>query len=85
MHEDVKVKFDNFSQFGKLGLANIIDGFELFALSWDDVFTAFENRHTFLLDKLQTDLKNTVQLDESVHIPSRETVDRITDQLLQTS
>lgn len=85
VHEDVKVKFDNFSQFGKLGLANIIDGFELFALSWDDVFTAFENRHTFLLDKLQTDLKNTVQLDESVHIPSRETVDRITDQLLQTS
>lgn len=55
IEDDVKVKFDNFKHHGKKGLADIIGNFELYALSWDDVFQAFETRHNFMLSKLQLD------------------------------
>ena len=55
IEDDVKVKFDNFKQHGKKGLAYIIGNFELYALSWDDVFQAFEARHNFMLSKLKLD------------------------------
>lgn len=53
--DDVKVKYDNFKHLGKKGLADVIGDFELYALSWDDVFQAFEARHDFLLSKLRLD------------------------------
>ena len=53
--DDVKVKYKNFEQYGKKGLADIIENFELYALSWDDVFQSFEARHSFLLDRLKLD------------------------------
>ena len=55
VEDDVKVKYKNFEHHGKKGLVDIIDNFELYALSWDDVFQAFEARHSFLLDKLKLD------------------------------
>ena len=53
--DDVKTKYKNFEQYGKKGLADIIENFELYALSWDDVFQSFEARHSFLLDRLKLD------------------------------
>ena len=53
--DDVKVKYKNFEHYGKKGLADVIDNFELYALSWDDVFQSFEARHSFLLEKLKLD------------------------------
>lgn len=55
VEDDVKVKYKNFEQHGKKGLADIVGNFELYALSWDDVFQAFEARHSFLLGKLKLD------------------------------
>lgn len=55
VEDDVKVKYQNFEHLGKKGLADVIGNFELYALSWDDVFQAFEARHSFLLDKLKMD------------------------------
>lgn len=55
VEDDVKVKYKNFEHHGKKGLADIIGNFELYALSWDDVFQAFEARHNFLLNKLKLD------------------------------
>ena len=51
----MKVKYKNFEHYGKKGLADIIENFELYALSWDDVFQAFEARHSFLLSRLKLD------------------------------
>ena len=48
-------KYKNFEHHGKKGLADIIGNFELYALSWDDVFQAFEARHSFFLSKLKLD------------------------------
>ena len=32
-----------------------IENYEVYALTWDDVFKSFELRHSFLLDKLKVD------------------------------
>ena len=55
VEDDVKIKYKNFEHHGKKGLVDIIENFELYALSWDDIFQAFEARHSFLLGKLKLD------------------------------
>lgn len=40
---------------GKKGLVAEIDNYEVYALTWDDVFQSFDLRHAFLLDKLKMD------------------------------
>lgn len=50
-----KRRKERVAAYGKKGLADIIENFELYALSWDDIFQAFEARHNFLLDRLKLD------------------------------
>ena len=40
---------------GKKGLVVQLEQYELYALTWADVFESFELRHSFLLDKLNMD------------------------------
>ncbi len=84
VEDDVKVKFDNFKHHGKKGLADIIGNFELYALSWDDVFQAFEARHNFMLSKLQLDYSQVASElglnDEKLE--SKEAVTEVTDKML---
>lgn len=84
IEDDVKTKYKNFEHHGKKGLADIIGNFELYALSWDDVFQAFEARHTFLLSKLKLDY---AQVSTDLGIPqnapkSKADVTDITQMLL---
>lgn len=85
--DDVKTKYDNFKQHGKVGLADIIDNFEIYAVSWDDVFQAFEARHNFLLSKLRLDYSqaSTALGIESKNAPSREAVNDLTQKMLSTT
>ena len=78
--DDVKTKYVNFRQHGKVGLADIVGNFEIYALSWDDVFQAFEARHNFLLTKLKMDRLHLSKLceGEAESQPSREHVNEIT-------
>lgn len=82
--DDVKTKYENFKQHGRLGLADIIGNFEIYALTWDDVFQAFEARHNFLLSRLKFDLSGiSDSKDETTGtLPSRELVNRITKELV---
>ena len=59
--DDVKVKYENFKQYGKKGLADVIGNFELYALSWDEVFQSFEARHSFMLEKLKLDYSQVTE------------------------
>ena len=83
--DDVKVKYANFKQHGRRGLVDIIAGnFEIYALSWDDVFQAFEARHSFLLSKLKIDLTQAAEaldIDQS-NIPSRQKVDELSRKVI---
>ncbi len=87
VEEEVKTKYVNFEQYGKRGLVDIIGNFEIYALSWDDIFQAFESRHCFLLDKLKIDYSQISSLPQSNdNIPiSRETVRELTNKLVSTN
>lgn len=84
VEDDVKVKFDNFKQHGKKGLADIIGNFELYALSWDDVFQSFEAQHNFMLSKLKLDYSQiTSELGfDNKSLESRAAVTETTEKLL---
>jgi len=84
--DDVKTKFDNFKQYGRLGLANKIENFEIYALTWDDVFQVFEVRHNFLLSKLQIDLSqaSASRSESTIQSPSRTLVNQITESMVDT-
>lgn len=87
VEDEVKVKYENFVQHGKKGLVDIIGNFEIYALSWDDIFQSFEARHNFLLDKLKFDYSQVVAtLDEQEDIPaSREAVTQLSEKLVALS
>ncbi len=80
--EDIKTKYNNFKQHGKLGLANIIQNFEIYALSWDDIFQSFEARHKFLLEKLKFDFSQSSTAC-ATDDPSREVVNTLTENILR--
>ena len=53
--DDVKSRYAAQEAYGKKGLVTKIENYEIYALTWDDVFKSFELRHSFLLDKLKVD------------------------------
>lgn len=82
--EDVKIKYANFKQHGKNGLVDIIGNFELYALSWDDIFQSFEARHSFLLEKLKLDysqVSDSLEIGDAVPT-SRTDVNALSNKLL---
>lgn len=59
------------------------ENFEIYAMTWDDVFKSFEIRHTYLLDKLQYD-KTMIQEElqaKGIQL-SREGSNALTEQLV---
>lgn len=62
------------------GLVAEIDNYEVYALTWDDVFRSFDLRHAFLLDKLNMD-KDAIAAEIAKTVgdeKSRETADALT-------
>lgn len=53
--EDVKGRYKTFEDKGKIGLVNKIEDYEVYALTWDDIFKSFELRHASLLKRLKYD------------------------------
>ena len=53
--EDVKGRYKTFEDKGKIGLVNKIENYEVYALTWDDIFKSFELRHAPLLKRLKYD------------------------------
>ena len=51
--DDVKAKYGAYEHLGKIGLVEKTDGYEIYALSWDDIFKSFDLKHGFMLDKLK--------------------------------
>ena len=78
--DDVKARYESQKTKGKKGLVTEIENYEVYALTWDDVFQSFDLRHAFLLDKLQTDRDSlTHEIEQSVgNIKSREAADTLT-------
>lgn len=53
--DDIKGRYVAFRDKGKRFLVYQQDNYEIYAMTWDDVFKDFELRHGFILDKLKYD------------------------------
>jgi hypothetical protein len=55
--ESVKLEYEAWKDKGKRWLVKSVSNYEIYALSWDDVFVNFNLRHKYLIDKLEFDKK----------------------------
>lgn len=53
--DDVKAQYDGYKHLGKYCLAQIVGNFEIYALSWDDIFLSYQRRYKFIINKLRDD------------------------------
>lgn len=83
--EDVKALYDNFKNSGKPGLVFQINNFEIYALTWDDIFTGFDLRHGFLLNKLKINRDSiSKELNAEKKEEGRDLVNRLTQNTINT-
>ena len=52
LEDDVKAKYESFKHLNKRYLIYQQKRFEIYAMSWDDIFKEFEYRHQYILEKL---------------------------------
>lgn len=84
MDDDVKSRRVAQKEKGKLGLVTVIENYEVYALTWDDVFSSFDLRHSFLLDKLKMDresIADEVAKESEGNMQSRELADAVTQEI----
>ncbi len=56
----IKELYDSFKSYNKRFLVHSKEQFEIYAMTWDDIFQMFDIKHRFLLDKLDID-KTAIQ------------------------
>lgn len=64
--KDVTDKYESFKVYNKRYLVNIQGHYEIYAMTWDDLFKEFEYRHYYILEKLNFDDKTIQQEIEQV-------------------
>ena len=77
--KDIKNRYKPLELYNKRGLVTKVENFEIYALTWDDVFSGFELRHSFLLDKLKIDreaIAAELQSEMEADV-SRKTIDEL--------
>lgn len=57
------------------------ENFEIYAMTWDDVFLTFNHRESFILDKLKFD-KEAIHKEVEAYMKSREGSDNLTRDIL---
>lgn len=77
----IKAQYKSFADKNRPMLVQYQDNFEIYAMTWDDVFLTFERREDFILDKLQFD-KQVLLKEVENHKKSREGVNALTMDLL---
>lgn len=73
----IKNLYASFEDKGKPGLIHKSNNYEIYAMTWDDIFNSFELRHSFLLDKLNYDRQSIID-ELGSKDKKRETVDALT-------
>ena len=85
--DDVRARHATNQTKGKKGLVFSVENYELYALTWADVFKSFELRHSFLLKKLKID-QEAIEKDISQQLGNstgREAVNNLTALALPVS
>lgn len=53
--DEIKSRYEAFKEKGKRYLVYEVEKYEIYVLTWDDLFRSFEIRHSFISDKLEFD------------------------------
>lgn len=78
--ENIKDLYQTFKDRGKPGLVSQSGNYEIYALTWDDVFKSFDLRHSFMLDKLKYDRSQLLnEIKSQSEDASRKTANVLTE------
>ncbi|MCQ2171324.1 MAG: ATP-binding protein [Bacteroidales bacterium] len=77
----IKGQYKSFADKNRPLLVQYQDNFEIYAMTWDDLFLTFEHRENFILDKLNFD-KQVISDEVETYKKSREGSDRLTQDIL---
>ena len=82
----VKQRYETMKDKNKRFLVHAVGNYEIYAMSWDDVFRSFEMKHKFLLDKLDYDKKVISEELKSMGIEfGKNGSDKITKEVINLS
>lgn len=78
--DEVKSLYKSFEMMNKPGLVHKVNEYEIYALTWDDIFKSFDIRHSFILDKLnyQRDTLSK-ELKDKISTVKEKTADYLTE------
>ena len=79
--ESVKSEYKSFADKNRPMLVHYRENFEIYAMTWDDVFVTFEHREKYILEKLQFD-KQMIHDEIEAYAKSREGSDELTKDIL---
>ena len=79
---DITDKYESFKHFNKRYLTYQQGRFEIYAMSWDDVFQEFKYRHQYILGKLKFN-KDTIRQEIADVESDIESANTITQKILQ--
>ncbi len=81
--DDIKNRYETFNDKGKPGLVSLTNNYEIYALTWDDVFKMFDLRHSFMLDKLKYDRDEIAkEINDSFSEENRDTTNVLTEKAI---
>lgn len=76
----IKGKYEEYVDRGYPFLVKSVKNYQIFIMTWDDVFKNFEYRYNFIYDKLKLN-KESIEKQLIKSEPSRELVDKITEDI----
>ena len=84
INDDIKRLYEAFEVHNKRFLTHKVGNYEIYSMTWDDVFTSYKLRYNHLLQKMDIDKQALI---ESLNIeePSKETANKLRDQVLNSS
>ncbi len=74
----IENKYESQKLKGKRYLVEAVQNYEIYAMTWDDVFKTFDNRHKHLIDKLEFKESIVEELKEKGFTVNRETANKLT-------
>lgn len=72
----IKDQYKSFQDKNKRFLVHMKEQFEIYAMTWDDIFQLFEIKHRFLLDKLDFD-KKIIEEEIKIEMCNRTAADNV--------
>jgi len=80
--DDIKNLYESFKNYNKRFLTHVVGNYEIYSMTWDDVFKSYELRYSFLLKRLEVDQQVLLSSIETIDA-SKETADRLREEILE--